>query len=196
MVQKLIEFLKSIMKALTTLFIIFFFAGCIPLKIAPNIETDKVEVARKFKRDLPNQYAFIFEDPKNTDEFYNFINTKFELNFESVKSNVPFFINDIEYALTFYEREKATKTVNLVPLAIDGALKNKGNDAMLEDSYTSRVGQWFVIVTVRNNQNQDCLSPNYEQRDAVVHYLRDLRNEYLTTSDYEISRLRNKLIKH
>jgi len=28
-------------------------------------------VAKKFKRSLPRDYAFIFEDPKDANEFYN-----------------------------------------------------------------------------------------------------------------------------
>ena len=153
-------------------------------------------VARKFKRDLPNEYAYIFEDPKNADEFYNFINSKFDLNNELVRSNVPFYVADKEYALTFYEREKATKTVNLAPIAIDAALKNKNMDPAFEDSYATRVGQWYLILTVSDKQMKNCLSPGHDNREDILIYLRDLRQEYLTTKDYNISKLRNKLIKH
>jgi hypothetical protein len=34
------------------------------LSYAPNIKTDKLKLAKRFKRDLPNQYGFIFENPK------------------------------------------------------------------------------------------------------------------------------------
>lgn len=78
------------MKSLITVLIVLFITSCIPLRIAPKIDTDKVKVARKFKRGLPNQYAFIFEDPKEADEFYYYINDKFDLNFDLVESNVLF----------------------------------------------------------------------------------------------------------
>lgn len=70
------------------------------------------------------------------------------------------------------------------------------NDTVFEDSYSSRIGHWYLILTVLNNDMEDCLSPDYQNRDAVVKYLRDLREEYLTTSDYRVSMLRNKLVKH
>jgi hypothetical protein len=56
-----------------------FFTSCIPLSFAPKIKTDKVKLAKRFKRDLPKQHGFIFEDPKEADEFYTFINTKYQL---------------------------------------------------------------------------------------------------------------------
>ena len=51
-------------------------SSCIPVKIAPKIEKDKVMLAKRFKRQLPRDHAYIFKDPKEADEFYNYINTK------------------------------------------------------------------------------------------------------------------------
>lgn len=185
------------MKLLALLLILFFITSCIPLRTAPKIDTDKVKIARKFKKDLPNQYAFVFEDPKEADEFYYFINAKFDLNFDLVESNVPFFVNDKEYALTFYEREKVDKTLNLLPMVLDAALNSDDDDnSIFEDSYSSRVGHWYLILTVSDDQMKDCLSPNYQHRDAVVKYLRTLKEEYLTTNDYKVANLRNKIVKH
>ena len=47
----------------------FLFSSWIPLRIAANIKTDKVMVAKKFKRKLPKRHAFIFEDLKDANEF-------------------------------------------------------------------------------------------------------------------------------
>ncbi len=71
---------KKKMKQLATILFFLIFSSCIPLSIAPNIEDYKIKVAKKFKRKLPKDYAFIFEDTKEANEFYNYINLKYELN--------------------------------------------------------------------------------------------------------------------
>ncbi len=55
------------MRPLIFIIISFFMFSCIPIKIAPNIETDKLVKAKRFKRDLPRNYGFVFEDPKDSD---------------------------------------------------------------------------------------------------------------------------------
>ena len=126
------------MKPFTTLLLLIFISSCIPLKIAPKIDTDKVKIARKFKRDLPNQYAFIFEDPKDANEFYDFINSKYDLDFNLVDSDVPFFVGDRKFSLTFYEIEKADKTLNLLPIVIDASINDEDIEPLFEGSYVSR----------------------------------------------------------
>ena len=63
------------MKSLLLVFFLLLFTSCIPLKIAPKIEGEKLIVAKKFKRSLPKKHSYVFEDPKGADEFYNYINT-------------------------------------------------------------------------------------------------------------------------
>ena len=183
------------MKTSFLITIVLLVSSCIPLSIAPRIETDKVKIGRKFKRSLPNQYSFIFEDPKNANEFYDFINAKFDLDFDLVDANVPFMVDSIPYALSFYEVEKVDRSINLVPILIDASLNAEDNDPMMQELYTSRNGHWYIVLTVIDEELTDCLAPSYKQRDAVVRYLRALRDEYLSTSDYEIAFLRNQLVK-
>ncbi|CAH0335330.1 hypothetical protein FVB9288_00966 [Flavobacterium sp. CECT 9288] len=52
------------MKKLGLCFLILLLYSCIPLRIASNIEGDKIVQAKKFKKDLPNCYGFVFEDKK------------------------------------------------------------------------------------------------------------------------------------
>jgi hypothetical protein len=65
------------MKKLSCYLLILLAYSCIPYKIAPKIDGELIVKAKKFKKDLPNFYGFVFEDTKNTDEFYKFINTKY-----------------------------------------------------------------------------------------------------------------------
>jgi len=168
---------------LISLLLLFFFS-CIPISIAPNIETDKLVKAKRFKRDLPRNYGFVFEDSKDANEFYNFINAKYDLGFIDVESNVPFEIDENNYFLSFYEREKVTKTLNLIPIAVDASLESKGNAPLLEDAHTSRTGRWYLILIVTDADINDCLNPKYESHAKVMEYLRNLKEEYLTTNNY------------
>ncbi|MGK0253311.1 MAG: hypothetical protein ACI9OE_000779 [Mariniflexile sp.] len=172
------------MKQLLVLFSILLYTSCIPLRIAPTIKTDKVMVAKKFKRKLPKHYAFIFEDPKDANEFYNYINTKYELDHKEVEWNVPFELNNEGFCFSFYEIEKIDKTLNLLPIFIDAALQSNDSNPMLEEVYTSRKGNWYLAITVSNDALLDCLNPEYKQREVILKYLRDLKEEYLNTSNY------------
>ncbi len=165
-------------------FILFLFSACFPTKIAPTIKEDKVMVAKKFKKGLPKRNSFIFEDPKNENEFYDYINYKFKLDNKDVQWNVPFIVNNITYYLSFNEVERTTKTINLAPLVIDAALENNNLEPVLENSYTSRSGKWYLVLTVNDEEFMDCLKESYVKRDEIVVFLRQLRKEYLATSDY------------
>lgn len=172
------------MKQLLILLVFFTFYSCIPLRIAPNIKEDKVMVAKKFKRKLPRRNAFIFEDPKNAEEFYNYINTKYELNHIDVGWNVPITIEGEKLFLTYYEIEIPTKTINLIPILIDVGLESNGYDPLLADAEFSRIGNWYLVLTVTDSDFNDCLKPSYKFQKEIIKYLRSLRIEYLNTHEY------------
>ena len=158
--------------------------SCIPLKIAPNIEGEKIVNAKKFKKDLPNFNGFIFEDTKNANEFYNFINAKYDLKHMNVDSNVPISINNKTYYLSFFFFFRATKTLNLLPLVADAGLGNKGVDPLFKDIYTSRSGFWYLILTVTDFEIKDGLNPSYPQHQEIVNHLKNLKTEYFSTNNY------------
>lgn len=163
---------------------IFLIFSCIPIKIAPKIKDDKVVKAKKFKRKLSKDYAFIFKDTKEAEEFYNYINTKYDLDNESVNANVPFVLDKKLYFFSFSEIEKETKTLNFLPFLVDVALQNNDMEPMLEDTYTSRFGHWYIVLQVFDIYNKDCLHPKYPNRKEILEYLRNLRLEYVNTANY------------
>ena len=171
------------MKRLLILIPLFYFS-CIPIRIAPTIQTDKVMVASKFKRKLPKKHAFIFEDPKDVNEFYSYINIKYELNDQEVGWDIPFEINETVYYFSFYEVDIPDKTLNILPILVDSALEANNNESIFEDSYVSRMGNWFLVITVTDKDNKDCLHPDYIQKEVILEYLRKMRVEYLNTSNY------------
>ena len=180
------------MKALLLiLFSFLLFSSCIPLSIAPQIKEDKIKIAKRFKRHLPKQYALIFNDPKDADEFYHFINSKYQLNYDRVEDNVPFKIDGEEFAFSFYEVEKTTKTINFLPMLLDAAISD-GEDPIFEDSYATRTGKWYIALVAADENLNDCLDPKHESRDKVIAYLRNLRIEYLNTTNYLEAMLKKK----
>lgn len=158
--------------------------SCIPIRFAPTIESYEIVKAKRFKRNLPRGYGFVFEDPKDADEFYNFINMKFDLGHIDVEFNVPFTIDTKTYYLSFHERERVTKTINLLPILVDAKIESNGYDPLLETLHTSRNGYWYLILIVLDSEMNDGLSPDYNNRDAIIHYLKNLQEEYLTTQNY------------
>lgn len=173
------------MKRFYLLSILFLASSCLPLRIAPKIDDFKITNGKKFRRTLPKEYAFIFNDSKDADEFYYYINAKFNLNNIDVEYNVPFDIDGVHYYLSFYEAEIPDKTLNLVPLAIDAATNNSNFQTDFSDSYTSRIGNWYIAITVTDDDFKNCLDPLYPFRESVIEYLKDLKQEYLTTHNYD-----------
>jgi hypothetical protein len=160
--------------------------SCVPVSIAPRIKTHKLVKAKRFKRDLPKNYGFIFKDPKKVDEFFQFVTAKYDLgvyDFDN-PAQISFSVDGKEYYIAIYEREKATTTVNLVPLATDLSLEANDLDPVFESAYTSRKGHWYLILLVTNDDGEDALNPSYKERQKVIDYLVDLKKEYLTTQDY------------
>lgn len=158
--------------------------SCIPLRIAPNIETHKITKGKKFKRGLPKRQMFIFEDPKDVNHFYRFVDKKFDLNNENVYDDVPFRVAGEQYFFSFYEVEIPTKLLNIGAVFADALLLHSGNDTMFEEQHTKRNGHWYIAVEVYSDKENDCLTADSLFREAVLGYLTTLKQEYLTTYNY------------
>ncbi|AUC81313.1 hypothetical protein [Lacinutrix sp. Bg11-31] len=169
---------------LIILAILLFTTSCFPVKIAPNIETHKITTAKKFKRKLPKEASFIFNDPKNAGEFYDYLNAKYNLDHVNVGANTPFNIGNETYYLSYREAERETKTINLALAAIDAKRESNGNSRLFEDDYSKRVGIWYILLTVYDDDFNNCLKPEYTNNKKVVLYLEAIRKEYLRTQNY------------
>lgn len=158
--------------------------SCIPLRIAPTIKDYKITKGKKFKKSLPKRQMFVFEDPKQANEFYNFINTKFELQHTDVFDNVPFNIEGNQYFFSFYEIDIPDKTINFIPIAVDVLLERVDLDPSMEHLYETRKGNWYIAIEAYSDSENDCLISNSPSQRAVSEYFRALKNEYLATHNY------------
>ena len=75
--------------------------SCFPVAIAPDLSSGAVKKASKFNKKLPDRYSYIFTDPKDADEFYTYINTKFNLQHNYVEDNVPIVLDGDNYYISF-----------------------------------------------------------------------------------------------
>nr|WP_298792797.1 hypothetical protein [uncultured Allomuricauda sp.] len=172
-------------KMLLPLIFLMAYNSCVPLRIAPTIKDYRVVKGKKFKKGLPKKTMFIFEDPKEENEFYNYINTKFDLNDYYVDVEIPFELDGEEFFFSFYEVEIPTKTINLIPLIMDGILSQTTEmDPVFEDVHTSRIGNWYLAIEVFSDKEQDCLHENSSYIQKLLTYLGQLKNEYLNTGNY------------
>lgn len=184
MVWKFKENQTKMKPQLLVLLSIFFFHSCIPLRIAPKIRDHKITQGKRFKRSLPKRQMFIFEDPKEANAFYDYVNTKFALEQQQVYDDVPFELKGKQYFFSFYEVEIPTKTINLIPIVIDGLLDRTEVGPVLEDVHSSRIGNWYLAIEVYSDDEKDCLHENSLSRSLVLNYLRTLKEEYLSTHNY------------
>lgn len=171
------------MKKLVFLLVSIIITSCIPVNVAPKFKNKdyKIIQAKKFKRKLPRETSFIFKDPKNDGEFYDYINYKYKLNNRNVGLNTSITIEGDTYYLTYSETDKNDTTLNILPVVIDAKLESD----MLSSVYTSRKGHWYIIITVYDNNLKNCLIDKHPKKDIIVNYLKALKKEYLSTGDYK-----------
>tara|TARA_R110002167_G_scaffold201152_1_gene404688 strand:+ start:196 stop:798 length:603 start_codon:yes stop_codon:yes gene_type:complete len=176
---------------------VFLFNSCIPLRIAPDIDDYKITKGKSFKKGLPKREMFVFEDPKEADEFYDYVNIKFQLNNENVYDDVPFEINTQTYFFSFYEVEIPDKTINLFPVVLDvfvnAALGNEDVEPIFSDDKNgvTRNGHWYIAIEAYSDHEKDCLKVGSLSREVVLNYLRALKKEYISTHNYNETVFKN-----
>lgn len=166
------------------------FNSCIPLKVAPKISDYKVSRGSKFSKELSDRAMFLFEDPKDAGEFYSYVNNKYNLNNLNVYDDVPFVIKEDQYFFAFYEIEKIDKLLNLFPMLIYAALDAEDGDYDSGDEILKREN-WYIAIEVYSDTEKDCLAVDSLSRELVLQYLRTLKEEYLSTDNYNELVLKN-----
>lgn len=177
------------MKHLYCVLAFLLLTGCIPYKFAPKIKEDHVQLAKKFHRKLPRQYAFIFEDTKDAGAFYDYLYFKLNpdpnVRPDDFAYNLPADIDGIKGFLTFYEVERSSNTLNLIPLVIDAALEANDYGPVLGHTYTSRTGHWYIVMILRDDAVNDMLNPKHKHYKIAKEYLSSLKKEYFKTTNYK-----------
>ncbi|MFC0604338.1 hypothetical protein [Winogradskyella pulchriflava] len=175
------------MKRVLILVSLIVLTSCIPYKIAPKFKNEdyKITRAKKFQRKLSREISFIFKDPKDADEFYNYINKKYNLNHKDVGLNTPFQLEGKTFYLSYTEVERTDEKLALPLVITDLRRSSNGNDPLFEGKYTTRKGHWYILLTVYDEDIKNCLLSKHPMRSQIISYLKKLKQEYLTTQNYE-----------
>ena len=180
---------------LSILCLVLIIQSCVPIRVAPAIRDYKLKKGKKFKRSLSKRTMFIFEDPKDANHFYNYVNTKFQLGDENVYDDVPFLIDDEYYFFAFYEVDIPTKILNLAPAifsaTLNAALESEDDLDDVGGEDILRTDNWYIAIEVYSDKEKDCLHEDSFSREPVLNYLRTLKKEYLTTHNYNETIFKN-----
>ncbi|WP_339657704.1 hypothetical protein [uncultured Maribacter sp.] len=158
--------------------------SCIPIRIAPKIQDHKTIKAKKIKRSLPKRQMFIFEDTKDEYEFYKYINTKFELQEVNVHNDAPFTLEEKQYYFSFYEVDIPNKSINLVPIAADALLERANINSSMENLYSIRKENYYIAIEANSDDEHDCLLNSSPSNKIITTYLKELKDEYFSTHNY------------
>ena len=101
---------------------------------------------------------FVFENPKDANHFYDYVNIKYQLKSENVYDDIPFKSDGEYYFFSFYELDIPTRTINLIPIVIDVLFDRADIGPILEEIHTSRMGTWYIAIEVYNDIEHDCLA--------------------------------------
>ena len=112
--------------------------------------------------------AFVFENNKKILPFQQFLINHYKLQTFNQRE-IPFTINNERFLLYVYDRDETDKYIN----TSDFVLKNQIPDA-------SKMGNQpdFIVLSVTNDKNEDCLKDNSLYQNIVVKYLQNLKEEY------------------
>lgn len=182
------------MRVLYLLAFCFCVSSCIPVQIAPRIKEDKIKIGKKFKKGLPSNYTYIFKDPKEINEFYNYINIKYDLKHNLVDHRVPIWIEKRLYYVSFFETGKSTTVVNLAGMIFDQAMEEQNVPLRVgEENHVLNRDNWYIALEVIDYEGKDALHPKHKSRKVIEKYLKAMRQQYLTTHNYYDSYLRREL---
>ena len=112
--------------------------------------------------------AFVFENNKKILPFQQFLVTKYNLQTYNQRE-IPFTLNSERFVLHMYDNDEITKYINTA----DFVLKEQIPDVAKMGNQSD-----FIVVSVVNSKNEDCLKDNSLYQNIVLKYLNNLKEEY------------------
>jgi len=112
--------------------------------------------------------AFVFENNKKIIPFQQFLAIHYQLQTLNQKE-IPFAINGEHFTLHMYDVAEMEKHINLS----DFVMKDQIPDV-------SKMGNQsdFIVLSVVNDKNEDCLSEGSLYQNIIIQYLKNLKTAY------------------
>lgn len=114
--------------------------------------------------------AFVFENNKKILPFQQFLINRYKLQTFNQRE-IPFTINEDHFTLHVYDSDETEKYIN----TSDFVLKNQIPDI-------SKMGNQpdFIVVSVTNDKNEDCLKDGSLYQNNTIKYLKNLKAAYFS----------------
>jgi hypothetical protein len=153
---------------IAVLFILF--VGCGIHK--PKYTIDDYVLVPNAKNILGNTglTAFVFENNKEIIPFQQFLVVKYNLQTLNQRE-IPFRINEEFFLLHVYDSDETVKYIN----TFDFVMKNQ-----IPDSSKMGLQADFIVMSVTNKNNEDCLSDGSLYQNIVIKYLKNLKQAYFS----------------
>jgi hypothetical protein len=114
--------------------------------------------------------AFVFENNKEILPFQQFLVNTFNLQTLNQRE-IPFTINDELFTLHVYDSDETVKYIN----TFDFVMKNQ-----IPDSSKMGLQADFIVLSVTNKNNEDCLKDGLLYQNIVIKYLKNLKQAYFS----------------
>ena len=132
------------------------------------------------KENCQNNILLFLKTQKKQANFISILPLSTVIKIKLMKVNF-FTLMKICFFMKIFEIEKIDKTLNVVAFLIDSRREPKDKDLLFPDGHVNRTGHWDLLLSVFDDNKNDCLKPDYIYRDKILKYLTDLRLEYLNT---------------
>ena len=162
----------------------FVLVGCFSLQPASLIDDYRVTKARKWVKEKPRTYHFVFENPKPPEEWRWFTQIHFGVYNDPQQRLHAFQIDEKPYTLLYTSFTRTGERINVWAMVLDELLLRWINMSFFEADHTTKNIRQYVRVSVRDAHEKDALHPSYPQRTTVIAYLEELRHTYLDTNNY------------
>jgi hypothetical protein len=150
--------------------LLLFFASCGIQRTKYTIED--YALVPNAKRILGNEglTAFVFENNKRILPFQQFLVIRFNLQTFNQRE-IPFAINDERFTLHIYDADETAKYINTFDFVVKDQIPDSSKIGLQSD---------FIVLSVINDKNEDCLNDNSLYQNIVIKYLKNLKEDYFS----------------
>ena len=114
--------------------------------------------------------AFVFENNKKILPFQQFLVNHYKLQTFNQRE-IPFTINEEQFVLHIYNNDEITKYLNITDFVMKEQIPDMSKMGNQSD---------FIVISVVNDKNEDCLKDNSLYQNIVIKYLKNLKQEYFS----------------
>ena len=114
--------------------------------------------------------AFVFENNKKIIPFHQFLAIHYQLQTLNEKE-IPFSINEERFTLHVYDVAEMEKYINLSDFVMKEQIPDLSKMGNQSD---------FVVLSVVNDRNEDCLKEGSLYQNITIQYLKNLKAAYIS----------------